>query len=329
MSCIAWRKSLRYRLLIQLEIIMIRHFSIALAFVCLTISPAFAQSDEEVAAARLLYIDGQYEEALRVLIPAAEAGNPRAQNIVGAAYQYGNGGLPVDSAKALDYFGRSAAQDFPSAHHNLGVLYENGMEGIAPDPVVARGYYEKSVAIGWLGSFESLAHMLRDGIGGPADLPRALSLLDQGMAQGDMASIHTLAYMYHDGVGVAVDLTKARELYAQVAAAKNPQGMSSYGTMLELGEGGPIDLAGAQAQYMGAIDLDYVYSGIDMAWLIFNNPETYPDQVQGLAYCFWARDAATGADADEYRASCDDVATDFTADQIADATARAALIGTD
>lgn len=307
---------------------MIRHISIALAFVCLTISPALAQSDEEVAAARLLYIDGQYEAALRVLVPAAEAGNPRAQNIVGAAYQFGNG-VPVNAVKALAYFNLSAAQNFPSAHHNLGVLYENGMEGIPADSPRARAYFEQSVTIGWLGSYSNLAFMLRDGIGGPADVPRALALLEQGLAQADIASIHELAYMYHDGVGVPVDMTKARDYYSQVVAANVPQAMSSYGTMLELGEGGPIDLAGAEAQYLAAIDLDYAYSGIDMAWLIFNNPDTYPDQVQGLAYCYWAQATATGADADEYRASCDDAASDFTAPEIKDAKSRAALIGTD
>ena len=40
--------------------------------------------------ARLAYIAGNYSVALQVLIPAAEAGDPNAQNIVGAAYEDGN-----------------------------------------------------------------------------------------------------------------------------------------------------------------------------------------------------------------------------------------------
>lgn len=164
---------------------MIRHICVAVFLSIVGLAPVQAQTEVKVAAARLLYLDGRYEAALQVLIPAAEAGNARAQNIVGAAYQYGNGGLPVDAQKALQYFGLSAAQDFPSSHHNLGVLYENGMAGLVPDMQVARAYYEQSVAMGWVGSFEDLAHLLRDGIGGPADIPRAIDLLEQGRAQGD------------------------------------------------------------------------------------------------------------------------------------------------
>ena len=36
--------------------------------------PCLAQTEDEVAAARLLYIDGDYATALEVLRPAAEAG---------------------------------------------------------------------------------------------------------------------------------------------------------------------------------------------------------------------------------------------------------------
>ena len=102
---------------------MIRHISVAVFLALASLQPALAQTDAEVATARQHYIDGDYATALRVLIPAAEAGNAPAQNIVGAAYQYGNGGLPADARKALQYFSLSAAQNFPSAHHNLGVLY--------------------------------------------------------------------------------------------------------------------------------------------------------------------------------------------------------------
>ena len=123
-----------------------------------SLQAALAQTDAEVAAARVLYLDGEYAAVPGVLIPAAEAGNAHAQNIVGAACQYGNGGLPVDAQKALQYFGLSAAQSFPSSHHDLGVLYENGMEELAPDMQVARAYSEQSVANGWAGSFEDLAH---------------------------------------------------------------------------------------------------------------------------------------------------------------------------
>jgi uncharacterized protein len=312
--------------LFEQEIRMIRHICVAVLLVIASLHLALAQTEDDVAAARELYIAGDYAAALQVLIPAAEAGNARAQNIVGAAYQYGNGGLPVDAQKALQYFGLSAAQNFPSSHHNLGVLYENGMEGLDPDMQVARAYYEQSVAIGWVGSFEDLAHLLRDGIGGPADIPRAIDLLEQGRAQGDAESIHELAYMYHDGVAVPVNLLKARGLYAEAAATGIGQAQNDYGYMLEFGEGGPIDLQGAMVQYRAVMAAGEAYGAINAGWLIFNNPAVFPDQVEGLALCYWARDHATGEDATEYRASCDDVATGYSKADIDKALARAATL---
>ena len=54
-------------------------------------TPAFAQTDADVAAGRDLFLAGNYAEALVILRPAAEAGMARAQNILGLAYQDGKG----------------------------------------------------------------------------------------------------------------------------------------------------------------------------------------------------------------------------------------------
>ena len=35
------------------------------------------------------------------------------------------------------------------------------------------------------------------------------------------------------------------------------------------------------------------YGAISAGWLIFNHPDVFPGQVEGLALCYWARDHAT------------------------------------
>ena len=202
------------------------------------------------------------------------------------------------------------------------VLYEHGMQGLTPDLQTARAFYEQSVQIGWLGSYSNLASMLRDGIGGPADEPRAVALLEQGLAQGDPSSIHALAYMYHDGVAVPVDLVRARDLYRQAADAGIAYAMNDYGLMLENAEGGLPDLPGAMAQYRNAMAHGEAYGGINAAWLIFNHIADYPDQVEGLALCYWARDHATGDDVAVYGASCDSVAAGYSKTEVEQATRR-------
>lgn len=122
--------------------------------------------------------------------------------------------------------------------------------------------------------------------------------------------------MYHDGVAVAVNPEKSRELYAEAAATGFGQAQNDYGHMLEFGEGGPIDLQSAMTQYRAAMAAGEVYGAINAAWLIFNHPGVFPDQVTGLALCYWARDHAHDEDAVEYGASCDDVAAGYSKAQV-------------
>jgi len=95
---------------------------IAALFVFLTTLPAFAApSEEEVAAARIAYINGDYDAALSVIREAADAGNATALNILGAAYDDGRG-VEKDSAQAVVYFEKAAKAGEVRALYNLGTV---------------------------------------------------------------------------------------------------------------------------------------------------------------------------------------------------------------
>ena len=87
------------------------------------ISAAFAFSVTSAVAgpvddARLLYLAGDYEVALEILIPAAEAGDANAQNIVEDAFDSGNG-VEVDYAAAREWWKKSADQGFSKARATI------------------------------------------------------------------------------------------------------------------------------------------------------------------------------------------------------------------
>lgn len=85
-----------------------RLISIALIAALCAPSPTFAApTDKQVAAARLAYIEGDYDGALNVIQEAAEAGNAKALNILGAAYEEGRG-VEIDRPKAIALFERAA-----------------------------------------------------------------------------------------------------------------------------------------------------------------------------------------------------------------------------
>lgn len=285
-----------------------------------------ADLDAQVAAAREIFIAGDHAAALAVLKPAAEAGHMRAQNIVASAYQYGLG-LPVDAGLAVDFFERAAAQGYPPAMHNLGVLFETGMEGLAPDPVAARDWYGRAAALDYPPSLGGIGALLHDGTGGPADPAAALVFLRRGAEMGDPTSLEWLAYMTGEGeAGLTADLDESRRLYTIAAMLGRGYSQNRLGEMLERGEGGPRDLPAALDHYRQAAHAGYVYGAINAAWAITENPDEFPDQVEGLAWCFWALDHATPEEAADYAPSCNDLAEGFSETERREALKRAGTL---
>lgn len=93
---------------------------------------ASAQSaDKLYAEGKKLYDEKNYEAALPKLLAAAEKGHRKAQYRVGRCYDKGNG-TAEDDVKAVEWYGKSAAQGFAKAQYQLGKCYKNG-EGVEKD----------------------------------------------------------------------------------------------------------------------------------------------------------------------------------------------------
>jgi uncharacterized protein len=307
-----------------------RHLLLSAALALATL-PATAQvqpdlaQDSRVADGRELFLGGDEAAGLAILMPEAEAGHPRAQNIVGAAYQYGRG-VPVDAVLAQQWLGRAADQGFPAAIHNLGVLFELGMEGLPSDLTRARAYYRQAAALDYGPSLGEYGQAAYEGTGGPVDLRAAVDSFRRGAELGDRLATEWFGYVHTTGEGVDVDLAEARRLYQISALMGSSWAQNEFGQMLEQGDGGPQDMAGALAMYEQAVAGDEAYAGINAAWLIIENPEVFPDQVQGAAYCLWAVDNAPADAATEWRTSCDDLLSDLTPAQLTQARKEAASL---
>lgn len=78
-----------------------------------------------VARAFALYAKGDYQAAAALLMPAAVAGDARAQALLGFLYEYGRG-VPQDFAMAAGWYGCSADQGDATAQYLLGLLYDKG-----------------------------------------------------------------------------------------------------------------------------------------------------------------------------------------------------------
>lgn len=284
---------------------------------CLAGGPAWAQSgDPGVDAAREAYIAGDYEAAVAVLAPAAEAGNPTAQNIMGAAFEDGNG-VPRDPARALEWYEAAAAQGYDKALFNLGLIYRDGLDPVAPDLARAVGYFQQAVALDYWAAYAALAEFYETGVAVERDETEAARLNIRGMDLGDPNAANNLGQMYHDGRGVLRDFTAARAAWARAGDLGLPQGYNNLGILVESGAGGPQDLDRAMALYLRAMTFDYGLAANNAAQMVFAYPDHFNDPVRGLALCLWSVPRAEPDRVEAFEADCAGFEATMTPEQIA------------
>ncbi len=86
-----------------------------------------------------------YKTALRVWLPAAEEGDPEAQNAVGEIFERGLGTVPNEELAAV-WYRRAAEQGYKAAQVNLAMLYEAG-RGVPRDQRIAMNWYRRAWGI--------------------------------------------------------------------------------------------------------------------------------------------------------------------------------------
>ena len=161
--------------------------------------PGLAQAS--VAEGWQTYLDGRYAAALRLLRPAAEAGDPGAQFALGSLYC---DGLAVarDYRLARSWFEKAARQGHREAQFVLGFLLYHGA-----------------------GQPGSAGALRRDRVA-------AAPWLEAAAARGHHVAQLLLARLYHAGQGVRRDHDRATVLSLQAAAAGLAEAQFEAGILL-------------------------------------------------------------------------------------------------
>ena len=132
--------------------------------------PALAAADAQSEAlwqrADTLIHQNQYQQALPLLLEAAERGHPRAQATLGNLYAgdtqgHSKHGIPYDMAKAMYWYAKAAAQGHRYGEYGLGNGYMLGLDGLPVDQVKASQLFESSAAAGTGGCPGGDRHVLR------------------------------------------------------------------------------------------------------------------------------------------------------------------------
>ncbi len=130
------------------------------------------------------YDIGDYEKALEICLPHAEAGDRTGQFCVGRMYANGFG-VPMDDALALKWYGLAAEQGHPEAQFNLGVMYANGW-GVPVDDVQAVKLYRLAAEQGLVIAQTSLANVCHAGRGVDQNIIDAYKWYAIAAALGDL-----------------------------------------------------------------------------------------------------------------------------------------------
>jgi len=100
----------------------------------------------DISRGRDLMEANRFKEAMQEFLPAAQAGNADAEELIGVMYAMGLG-VERDDRRAFEWYLRSAMKGHPGAQSGVGWYYEVGRGMPAPDLVRAYMWYVLS-AIG-------------------------------------------------------------------------------------------------------------------------------------------------------------------------------------
>jgi TPR repeat protein len=127
------------------------------------------------------------------VLTKATNGDPLAQYNVGVCFSAGLG-VEKDSAKALGWWRKSAAQGNAPAMYNLGYSYMNAV-GVQADLVLGVSWYRKSAELGHVPAMCNLGICYDEGVGVSPDFKEAIKWLGKAVAKGDKAAILHLELM--------------------------------------------------------------------------------------------------------------------------------------
>ena len=158
------------------------------------------------------------------LTQLANAGNARAELVVGLKYLDGDG-VAVSNTDAAKWLERAAEQGLPIAQYRLGFMYAGGL-GVPADPAKAMHWYQLAAQAGNRKAMHNLAVAYATGAGTPKNLAEAARWFSKAAALGLSDSQFNLAVLYERGFGVPQSLLDAYKWYAIAAAGGDNESRS-------------------------------------------------------------------------------------------------------
>ena len=158
-------------------------------------------------AGRIAYMQGKFDESMRIWTPLAENGDPEAQVWVGSLFANGDG-VDVSAEIAFSWYLRSAEGGNAQAQANIGAMYAMG-KGIDQDMEKAVRWMRRAARNGDANAQFNMAVLYTKGDGVRESLEKAAEWYRRGAENGHYPSQGRLGHMYYTGEGVKKDRIEA------------------------------------------------------------------------------------------------------------------------
>ncbi|PKY51675.1 kinase-like protein [Rhizophagus irregularis] len=176
--------------------------------------------------------DDVYEMAFKLFEEASKQNHMLAQYYVGLCYHYGHGVIKKDKKLALEYFKKTADENFSSGQLRVGSYYRK-----KKDFNMAFHWYEKAANSGNNIAQFHLACMYKDGEGVAKDYNKAFQLFQKSAEGEHINGIAMLGYCYRNGIGTCSNKKKAIVFYQKAANLGHNRAQYILALMYESGEG--------------------------------------------------------------------------------------------
>lgn len=192
---------------------------------------------------------GNWEEAERWALAAAEEGYAPGMSQLGTIYMRGHLGTP-DYETARKYHDAAYELGNPAAALRIGEMYENGM-GQEADPAIAAEWYRKSIELGNAYAATRLARLYEDGRGVPRDIDKAIEYYQTAADGGELTAQLRLARRLMEDPDTR---DQALELLQAAAGTGMPEGQKALAQFYASESAEVTDLQQAVYWFDKAID---------------------------------------------------------------------------
>ncbi|MFS2025176.1 tetratricopeptide repeat protein [Massilia sp. CT11-137] len=145
------------------------------------------------------YKNGDYESALRELMPLADRGDPDAQMLIGYMHEKGQG-ISANMVEAVNWYRRAASHGNVVAQFNLGNMYEQGIGGLPKDPKEAFHWIELAAKTDFANAQAKLGYYYGTGFSVPVDYKLALYWSATAVKNGYEDTTGHVSYFFQKAV---------------------------------------------------------------------------------------------------------------------------------